>query len=74
MKHHTFKVVLRESTMPAGQVCADIIRSDGRIARTAMKPEYAEIDCALLNDYVKNNWTAERYHAERKARMSAVNV
>jgi hypothetical protein len=71
-KHHTFNVVLRESELPGRQICADIIRSDGRIARHGMKPEYAEVECALLNEYVKNNWTAERYHAERKIRMAAI--
>lgn len=70
---HTFKVVIVEPTRPGGQISAQIHRSDGRIVRHSMWPDAAEIDCALLNEYVKNNWTAEKYHAERKARFAALN-
>ena len=31
-----------------------------------MWPDYAAADCALLNEYSANCWTAAQYHAERQ--------
>lgn len=62
---HTFQVVTREVQHAGRQITADVVRS-------GMWPDYAEADCALLNEYSANGWTAAQYHAERAVRMAAV--
>ena len=69
---HTFQVVTREVQHAGRQITADVVRNDGRVVRSGMWPDYAEADCALLNEYCAGGWTAAQYHAERAARMAAV--
>jgi hypothetical protein len=69
---NTFQVVARQVEFAGHQITYDVVRNDGRVVRTGMWPDYAEADCALLNEYSANGWTAEKYHAERKARMAVV--
>lgn len=71
MNTFSFQVVTREVAHAGRQITADVVRNDGRIVRSGMWPHYAEVDCALLNEYCANGWTAEQYHAERKTRMAA---
>lgn len=68
---HVFKVSIRESEFAGHQITADVVRSDGRVVRSGMWPDYADIECALLNECVANAWAPEKYHAERKTRMAA---
>lgn len=69
---HTFRVQINESPLPGRQITADVVRNDGRVVRSSMWPEYAEVDCALLNECQREGWSVARYFAERKARMAAI--
>lgn len=69
---HTFQVVTREVRHAGRQITADVVRDDGRVVRSGMWPDYADADCALLNECCASGWTAEKYHAERKIRMAKV--
>lgn len=69
---HTFQVVTRQVEFAGRQITCDVVRNDGRVVRSGMWPDYAEADCALLNEYCAKGWTPAQYHAERKARMSQV--
>jgi hypothetical protein len=69
---HTFKVVTREAAYAGRQITADVVRSDGKVVRSGMWPDYAEADCALLNEYCAGGWTAAQYHAERATRMASL--
>jgi hypothetical protein len=71
---YTFQVVTREVQHAGRQITADVVRNDGRVVRSGMWPDYAEADCALLNEYCAGGWTAAQYHAERATRMAAVRV
>lgn len=63
---YTFQVVTREVQHAGRQITADVVRNDGRVVRSGMWPDYAAADCALLNEYSANGWTAAQYHAERQ--------
>lgn len=68
---HTFEVVTREAEHAGRQITADVVRNDGKVVRSGVWPDYAAIDCALLNECVAHGWTAEKYHAERRVRMAS---
>ena len=65
----TFKIVYRKCEYPKGAITCDIVRNDDKVVRSGMKPEFAEVDCKLLNEYSKEGWSAEKYHEERKIRI-----
>lgn len=69
---YTFQVVTREPAYAGRQITADVVRNDGKVVRSGMWPDYADADCALLNEYCANGWTAAQYHAERALRMASV--
>lgn len=69
---YTFQVVTREVQYAGQQITADVVRSDGRVVRSGMWPDYAEADCVLLNEYCAGGWTAAQYHAERAVRMASL--
>ena len=71
MDKFSFNVVLREADLPRHQTTADVVRSDGKVVRTGLWPDAAEVDCKLLNEFVAGDHTAEWYHAERRARLSS---
>lgn len=64
-----YHVVTREVHHVGRQITADVVRNDGRVVRSGMWPDYAAVECALLNEYTTSGWTAAQYHAERAARM-----
>lgn len=69
---YSFQVVVREAEFAGRQITADVVRNDGRVVRSGMWPDYAEADCALLNECCAKGWPPEKYHAERVARMAIV--
>lgn len=66
---YTFQVITREAQHAGRQITADVVRNDGRVVRSGMWPDYAEADCALLNEYCAKGWTAAQYHDARRVRM-----
>ena len=68
----TFEVVAREVEFAGRQITYDVVRNDGKIVRSGMWPDYAEADCALLNLYVSEGWSAAKYHQVRADVMRKV--
>lgn len=69
---YSFRVEYREPEFPGRQITADVVRNDGKIVRSGMWPDFAQAECALLNEYVAKNWTTAEYHAERRQRLAAL--
>ena len=67
-----FHVELFDAEYAGRQTTANVVRDDGHVVRSHMKPEYAVVDCVLLNEMVSEKRNAEWYHAERKVRMAGV--
>jgi len=68
---HTFTVALREPKFPGLQVTADVVRDDGKIVRTGLWPDFAEIEAGLLTEYCAKGWSRDQYWAERRVRFDA---
>lgn len=66
---YTFRVVTRKVTHVRGQITADVVRNDGLVVRSGMWPDFAEVDCALLNESQAQGWTSSQYFAQRAIRM-----
>lgn len=66
---HTFQIRTREATHVGSQITADVVRNDGLVVRSGMWPDFAEVDCALLNESQARGWTSTQYFAERANRM-----
>lgn len=71
---HKFRVEIYDSEFPGRQTTANVVRNDGRVVRSSMKPEYAVVDCVLLNELVAGQHSAAWYHAQRKVRMAEVSL
>jgi hypothetical protein len=69
---HTFKVETREPEFPGRQISADVVRDDGKVIRSGLWPDYAEVECKLLNEMVATGMSAEAYHKERAKRLRTV--
>lgn len=72
MTTFTFSVVERTVEFVGRQITFDVVRSDGRVVRTGLWHDCAEVERDLLNEFVAKGWTAGQYHAERRARLAAL--
>lgn len=69
---YTFTVTERQVEFAGRQITFDIVRNDGKVVRSGMWHDYAEADCALLNLYVSEGWSAAKYHQVRRDVMAKV--
>jgi hypothetical protein len=68
----TFSVVERRVEFAGRQITFDVVRSDGRVVRSGLWHDCAEVERELLTEFVAKGWTAGQYHAERRARLAAL--
>ena len=72
MTAFTFSVVERTVEFAGRQITFDVVRSDGKVVRSGLWHDCAEVERDLLTEFVAQGWDAGRYHAERLARLAAL--
>jgi hypothetical protein len=68
------KLVVRDVSYVRHTAVFDIVRADGKIVRSGLTKKVAELERFLLEEYLKNNWTRERYFEERAYVFSKLGV
>lgn len=63
---NTFTVTARRVAHCGNQITHDVVRaSDGTVIRSGLWADYADAECALLNLYVAEGWSADKYRQVR---------
>ena len=71
--NNTFTVTTRRVAHCGNQITHDVVRSsDGTVIRSGLWADYADAECALLNLYVAQGWSAAKYHQVRADVMRKV--